>query len=436
MGPSRRAIAILVAGAALAVLPALLLPEAWLVWLFFWSLLLLTMAFDLVMVPRERDITHALGLPDTLYMGEPDVLSVELAVTGSRRVLTTLKLDLSETLEPVPLQRARLGSQARTLSFRLSPKRRGMAYVETLWLRFSGPFGLIERTIRLPLDAPVDAVPNIREVRRMAFEFFSPGEFHSGLRIERYAGDGSEFDSLREFMPGLDHRAIDWKASARHGELLCRQFRAERNRQVVIAVDTGHLMAEPLDGVPRLDHAIHAGLLLSYFSVRSGDRVGFFAFDAQPQAFSEPRASMASFRSMLKISGGLEYSASETNYTLGLTHLMGKLNRRSLVVVLTDFVDTVTAELMSDNLRRLAKRHLVVFVSLRDPTLATMAAAEPRSLAKLNEAIVAESLLQERELVVTQLRRSGIFCIDAPPERIGVQLVNRYLEIKRREMIG
>lgn len=434
--PSRRAILVVAAASALAVVPVLVAPGLWTVWLFAWALFSLLLAIDAVLAPRRADIEHALTVPDTLYMGEPGQARLALRLgRGDRQLRALVKLDLSETLAPVQARRAVLGPTETTVLFDLAALRRGTGQIEAAWIRFRGPFGLIERTVRFDLARDVAAVPNIRGVRQQALEFFSPSEFRTGLRIEQYAGDGSEFDSLREFMPGLDHRAIDWKSSARHAELLCRQFRAERNRQVVVAIDAGHLMAEPLERIPRLDHAIHAGLLLAYFSARAGDKVGFFGFDERVRAFAEPRGGMAAFRAMLRLSGGLGYADAETNYTLALTDLMGRLTRRSLVVVLTDFVDTVTAELMMDNIRRLARRHLVVFVSLRDPLLDTVAAAEPRDMLALHQAAVADAMLRERELVLTRLRRQGVFCIDATPHTIGAQLVNRYLEIKRREMI-
>jgi uncharacterized protein (DUF58 family) len=106
-----------------------------------------------------------------------------------------------------------------------------------------------------------------------------------------------------------------------------------------------------------------------------------------------------------------------------------------LIVVMTDFTDSVTAELMMDNLHRLASRHLVVFVSLRDPLLGDVVNANPDNLVALQRAVVADSFLREREVVLQRLRRRGISCIDANPNEIGMQLLNRYLEIKRREMI-
>src|SRR5262249_29258585 len=159
-------------------------------------------------------------------------------------------------------------------------------------------------------------------------------QFLSGLKVERYLGDGSEFDALREHVPGMDRRAIDWKASARHRALLGREFRAERNHQLVLAIDTGHLMAEPLGGMPKLDHAVNAALLLAYFGLRTGDRVGLFGFDSEVRAFAAPAAGVRAFPRLQRASAALEYGTAETNFTLGLAELSSRLSRRSLVVLL------------------------------------------------------------------------------------------------------
>ena len=194
-------------------------------------------------------------------------------------------------------------------------------------------------------------------------------------------------------------------------------------------------MAEPLDGVPRLDHAIHAALLLAWVSLRHGDRVGLFAFDDAPRGFAPPRSGRATFGSLLSLCAGLSYRSAETNFTLGLTDLMNQLRRRSLIVVLTDFADTVTAELMIDNLGRLARRHLVVFVALSDPLLQRLAHGPLAEMADVERAVVAESLLSDREVVLARLRRMGVLVVDSLPDRIGPALVNRYLDIARRERI-
>ena len=163
---------------------------------------------------------------------------------------------------------------------------------------------------------------------------------------------------------------------------MARQFRAERNHQVLIAIDTGRLMCEPLAGIPKVDHAVNAALLLAYVSLRAGDRVGLATFDARPGLFVEPKGGLRGFDVLSRMGAQVDYSDRETNFTLGLTSIGQRLSRRSLMVVLTDFVDTVSAELMVENLDRLSRRHLLVFVALQDPGLAATADRAPRRRAR------------------------------------------------------
>jgi uncharacterized protein (DUF58 family) len=272
-------------------------------------------------------------------------------------------------------------------------------------------------------------------VRAVALRMFSDRNFMTGLKIERYVGDGSEFESLREYVPGLDHRAIDWKSSARHRKLLCQEFRAERNHQVMLAIDGGQLMSEPLAGVPKLDHAINAAILLGWFCLRTGDRVGLAGFDDRVRSWVEPAGGMHAFQRLQAMSAELDYRRTETNYTAALADVSTRLRRRSLIVLFTDFLDTVTAELMIDNVTRLARRHLVLFVAIKDPSLETRALERPRDLDTLHQAVVAADFARERTVVLERLKRVGAHCIDATPDRFSMAIVNRYLDIKRRELL-
>ena len=132
---------------------------------------------------------------------------------------------------------------------------------------------------------------------------------------------------------------------------------------------------------------------------------------------------------------GLVETPDETNYTLGITELSSRLSRRALLVVFTDFVDSTSAELMVENLDRLAKRHLVLFVSLRDPDVVERAKAAPRDSAAVHEAVVARGLLRERDAVLRRLRSAGVRCIDTDPRTFSPRIVERYLDIKRRELV-
>jgi uncharacterized protein (DUF58 family) len=194
-------------------------------------------------------------------------------------------------------------------------------------------------------------------------------------------------------------------------------------------------MSEPLAGVPRLDHAIGAGLVLGYVCLKTVDRVGLYGFDDRVRLYVAPGGGVRSFARLQRRSAQLDYGRTETNFTLGIAELSARLSRRSLVVLLTEFVDTVTAELMIENVQRLARRHLVLFVALHDPWLEAVAAREPATVDELHRAVVAGDFVRERELVLGRLRQLGVHCVDAPPGRVSAQLLDRYLEIRRRELV-
>jgi len=437
MRPTFRCVLLAVAGLPVALLPALLSPRLWPLWIAWIGLLALATGADAMFGLSRRKLRCALSAPSLLPIGEAGEIGVAIEAPGYREGLSlTLLVEVEGDLAPPDPLTIRLGEGGvARATVPLTPLRRGIARVAELWLRWEGPLGLVQRVVRLPARHEVAVVPNVRAVRRAALRFFSSRRFLAGLRAERYVGDGSEFEALREFVPGLDHRAIDWKATARHRRLLVQEFRAERNQQIVLAIDTGHLMREPIAGIPKLDHAINAGLLLGYFSLRAGDRVGLFAFDEGVRAYVEPTGGPGAFRRLQAATAALEYRATETNFTLGLAELATRLRRRSLVAVLTDFVDVVAGDLMIENLVRLSRRHLVLFVTLRDPGLGAIAGAAPHSADALHRAVVAGDFVRERERVLSRLRRAGIRTLDAAPERISVDLLNRYLDAQRRELI-
>jgi uncharacterized protein (DUF58 family) len=436
IAPTPRAVAAAALGLPIALLPALIHPRLWGLWLVAAALTALAIGLDALLAVAPAQLGVELEVPGTLAVGAAG--TARLRLTAPRPIAAVeLLLDLHADFEPAPLLRAAVPpGGAAAVELPLRARRRGRPTVDALWCRWTGPLGLVARSKRTFVGRAVPVVPDVRPVRAAAFQYFGNRELAAGVQVERFVGDGSEFDALVEYVPGRDPRAISWKASARHRELLCQEFRAERNHQVVLALDTGHLMAEPLEGVPRLDHAVSSALLLGYVSLRMGDRVGLYGFDRAARLWTAPAGGLAAFSRLQAASAQLDYSAEETNFTLGLTELSTRLRRRSLVVVFTDFTDTVTAELMLENVSRLARRQLVIFVALRDVALEAAAAAAPRRLGDLYQSVVASEFVRERERVLARLRRMGVSCIDAAPGRVSAWLVNRYLEVNQRELIA
>ena len=433
--PTRRGVIALAAGVPLALLPAIVSARLWPIWAAALGATLAALVTEWLLGAAPRRLTVVARPPAALYIGERQALQVEVRCAWPWTVGLEILCDFGELLAPQGPVRARAGRTAVQVQVPLVPLRRGTAVVRAAWLRWRGPLGLLRWTAEHVWTLEVPVLPNVHAVRGAALRFFGARQFLAGLKQERYLGDGSEFDSLHEHMPGFDTRAIDWKASARHRKLLSREYRAERNHAVVVALDTGRLMSEPMAGIPKLDHAINASLLLAYVALKTGDRVGLFAFDDRVRHFSAPQGGVRSFGRLQRQTAAIAYSQAETNFTSCLVDLGQRLHRRALVVVLTDFVDSVTAELMIDNLARLGRSHLVLFVALRDVTLDGLLQAEPGSLTDLNRAVSAGDLVRERDVVLGRLRRHGVLCVDTAPAEVSSRLINSYLDAKRRELV-
>ncbi len=466
--PTPRALVLAALGLLPALLPALGVPGGGLAWAVALGLVVGALGVDLLACPGRDRLRLEVEAPAVLHVdvhgtdrgrvaaaegpgagpsGETEEMVVTVRLPSRHRLAVEVMPELSSHLAPVAPRRLSLpaspgggaaGGQAPSgvhVPFPLRPLRRGRAAVEEVWVAWSGPLGLLRRTAVTRPGTPIAITPDLGRVRRDALENVTQRDALPGQKLERYLGQGTEFHALREWTAGMERRSVDWKASARHTRLLAREVRAERNHQVVVAVDTGRLMAEPLHGVARLDHAIHAALVLAAVGLRSGDRVGLFAFDDQARAYAPPRSGRDTLASLVETAAGLDYSTAETAFTLALTDLARRLRRRSLVVVLTDFVDSVTADLMVATLERLARRQLVVFVAFRDPVLGELASAEPARRRDLDRAVVAGALARDRRRVLTRLGRAGVHVVDTEPGAMGPALVDRYLEIKRRELI-
>ena len=317
----------------------------------------------------------------------------------------------------------------------LVPARRGIGQLKAIWLSWRGPLGLARRQARQSLSDQVRVWPDISPVRSPVLQhFLRDAQF--GIVARRIRGEGTQFEALSEYEPGMDRRRIDWKASARHTRLYARENEAERDNQIVFAFDCGQAMCEPLDGLPRIDRAVTAALTAAYVALKGGDRVALFGFAQKPELFTPFAANSRDFFRLQTAAAELDYSDREANFTLALATLSARLQRRSLIVLFSDFADTTSAELMVESVERLVRHHLVIFVTMEDTELSSLAEAAPDTIDDLATAVAADGLARQRALVLERLRHLGVGVIEAPWDQLGYRLIDRYLETKRAEAIG
>ncbi len=369
--------------------------------------------------------------PPRVALGESALVELSLA-GGVRGMAVRMTDDLSPGLERTQgdVVAATLHGAPARVAYEVRAVGRGTAHLGPLHLRARGPLGLVWWQARLPRTDAIRVVPGVLELRRLRLHGIRDRLRRAGLRRTRQRGEGRTFESLRDYVPGDDPRTLDWKATARHGELLVRQYEAERSQNVVLAIDAGRLMSEAIGGATRLDHALSAALLLADVAAAHGDRVGMFAFADTVQRFLPPsRVSLAGLANAL---AGVAARPVESSYPLAFAFLARHLRRRSLLVVFTEIVDANASDALVDQLARAARHHLCIAVALRNPGLDERANAPATSEEETWVRIAAEEMLQGRALAVARMRRAGALVIDVGPEAAVAELVDRYLEVKYR----
>ena len=433
--PTTRAAVLIALAAPLALVIAAAAPGAWIAVPALGGALLALVVADALAAGRLRDVT--LTAPADVEVGAENQFLVHATFGGGQRSRVDAALGTDARLAPGGrLAFALDGSgSAWRGSAAFAPARRGPGSVDRLWLRWVGPLGLGARQLARREEREVRVWPNIGEVRSPALQtFLKDAQF--GLIARRIRGEGTQFEALSEYQPGMDRRRIDWKASARHSALLAKEYETERNNQIVFALDCGQAMCEPIGGMPRIDRAVSAALATAYVALKGGDKVSLFGFAAHPETMTPFISGAHEFHRLQSAAATLDYLPQEPNFTLALATLAGRLHRRSLIVVFSDFTDPTSAELMIESIGRLVSRHLVLFVTMADEELEEIAGAEPTDMQALAMAVTADSLLTQRELVTRRLKQLGVDVIEAPYAQIGTRLIDAYLAIKRAGAIG
>ncbi len=392
---------------------------------------------DLLTSTPRKYLQLSVAVPKTGHCSA--VVRLVAQVTTAKGVLPpglVARLDIDPALgtaEMPPLARSTDNLRAAT-GADLHLSQRGVHAIRSVALKWRSKLGLFEIIGTWPLNHSLTVVPDIAPVLsgQINTRILPLAEGQKDMQLR---GEGSEFHQLRDFAAGMDPRQIDWKRSARMRSLVARETRAEKNHQIMLCLDSGHLMTERIAGLPKLDRVINAALAIAWAGGLGGDQVGLYSFDSQPRVFVPPAPGRAAFARLQATCAALTYAHVETNHTLGLSHLSGRLARRSLIIVFSDFVDSITAELMVENLTVLTRRHLVLFVALRDPALAALAHPAQVSMNAVAKSVAATQLLHERRAVLDRLARLGVLCLDSPPETLTAALISRYIDIKSRELI-
>ncbi|MBA4159279.1 MAG: DUF58 domain-containing protein [Gemmatimonadetes bacterium] len=399
------------------------------------ALILLAAALDAARVPRAR-LRVARTFPRQLPLdGEADVTLVfESSAPGPVRLRATDDLPPTLTRLGEPDIEVLLPPRGRaTRTYRVRAAERGTATAGDIHLRALGPLGLVWRQWREPCPQTVQIQPGLQDVRRHRLLAQRHRLRDAGLRAVRERGEGTAFESMRDYIPGDDPRRIDWKATARRATTTVRQFEAERSQNVLLAIDAGRLMTERIGGRERLDYALSAALLMADVASLQGDRVGAFVFADRIQQFIPP--TRAPLTRLADAFARVEGRLAEPDYPGAFAYLAKALRRRSLLVLFTDVIDARASAALLSHLNAAKRRHLPLVVTLRNTALEDTAELPAATEADVFRRGAAEELLQARAHALAAMQRAGVLVADARPRDAIPAVVNRYLEVKRRGLL-
>jgi uncharacterized protein (DUF58 family) len=431
--PTRAAVIATAAGAPVALVVAAIAPGRWFLALAWPLAVIMLCAVDAL---RARGPAKArVDLPGHAYVGETVDCTVTVAVESRpRNAHVALQASPLVGVEDDGRVRIPLKEGRGAVLLPLEMLRRGLARFEQLWLRWTGPLGLAWKQDVLAVDGAFPILPDLRPVYDRGAAIFQRNAFE-GLITQLTRGEGSDFDSLSDFQPGMDKRTIDWKQSARHMKLLAKHYRTERNNQIVFAVDSGRQMCDPVAGLPRVDRCVSAMLLTAWIALKLGDRVSIHAFDSRPRLSSGLVSGSGAFAELERIAAQIDYSGDETNYTFALSTLSAKLTRRSMIILFTELSDSLSADFLRRALRKLVRTHLLLVVVLRDQELESIVDREPKTPDDVTRAITAATLLKERRVAISGLQHLGVHVIESEYDRVSERLVQGYLDLKRRNLL-
>jgi uncharacterized protein (DUF58 family) len=294
--------------------------------------------------------------------------------------------------------------------------------------RSYGPLGLAARQLSRPAPWSLRVLPAFPSRRHLPGKLARLREL-TGQHVALIRGQGTEFDSLREYVDGDDVRSIDWRATARRADVVVRTWRPERDRRILLVLDTGRTAAGRVGDIPRLDCSMDAALLLGALASRAGDRVGMLAYDRRVRARVESAARTEVLPAMVQAMAPLEPELIESDAAGMVSTIMARVRQRCLVVLLTELNTAAIEEGLMPLLPLLTARHLLMIAAVSDPRVTEMARARG-DLAAVYEAAAAERATAERRRLTAELRKHGVEVVDAPPEDIAPALADAYLALK------
>lgn len=317
-----------------------------------------------------------------------------------------------------------------TVTYRLRPVERGVYGFGLIRVFATTMLGLVQRRYSCGTPTDVKVYPSYLQLRQYELLAISNRLRDMGIKRIRRAGNNTEFEQIKDYVAGDEFRTINWKASARRHQLMVNVYQAERSQQVMSLIDKGRVMQRSFRGMTLLDYAINASLVLSYVAIHREDRAGLIAFNERMDTLLPPSNRPSQMDRIQESLYAVHTDFGETDYSALVEGVEKHLTKRSLLILYTNFSNAQSLDRQLPYLCQLARRHRLLVVYFENNELHEYLATTPQSVEDHYTHVVAEQMEREQLLIMTRLNRHGILGLRTTPERLSVDVINKYLEIK------
>ena len=391
----------------------------------------------LILFSSKNGIEAERTTPEKLSNGDenPIVISLKNFYTFSIEVKVIDEIPFQFQVRNFEIKRKIKNASKDEFQYSLRPTERGEYFFGNLNVYASSPLRLISKRYKFNKDQMVPTYPSYIQLRKYDLIAFSNNLFQYGVKKIRRIGHTMEFEQIKEYVPGDDIRTLNWKATAKKNSLMVNHFQDEKSQNIYMVIDKGRVMKMPFNGMSLLDYAINATLVLSNVILKKQDKAGMFSFSkkVENRVVAEKRTSQ--MQKILESLYNIKTNFYESDYSRLYVDIKKNINQRSLIILYTNFETMDGLHRQLPYLKGIAKSHLLVVVFFQNTELYEITNKKSQTIQEVYDKVIAEKFIFEKKLIVTELKKYGIYSVLTQPENLTLDTINKYLEIKARGIL-
>ncbi len=386
---------------------------------------------------KKKGITASRKNPEKLSNGDSNTITIALknhyTWTASIQIIDEIPFQFQ--VRDFEINRVVTPSEEAVIAYHLRPTERGEYTFGSLNIYATTPLGFLSKRYRFDANQILPTYPSFIHMKKYDMLAFSKYKLPYGSKKIRKIGNTTEFEQIKEYVSGDDIRTINWKATAKKNQLMVNQYQDEIAQNIYLIIDKGRVMKMPFDGLSLLDYAINASLALSHIILKKKDKVGMLTFSKKIENRVVAESKSIQMQQVMEQLYRIETDYHESDYSKLYADVKRNISRRSLLILFTNFETLDGLHRQLPYLRGLSKNHLVLVVFFENTELTALMQQKAHNLQDIYDQVIAEKFHYEKRLIVNELRKYGIYSVLTPPEKLSMDTINAYLDIKARGII-